>query len=457
MRIVMTECDWTERDLKLFTSSFEGNVFTSQASGYLSACELFNGMIEKRPALILQCKSYSDVPKAVRFARDHSSGVSIKGGGHNLSGIALNHEGITIDISLLRRAGVIPNKNLVLAQGGCRLGDIDLATSRSGLAVPLGTVSDTGVGGLALGGGIGWLLPKYGLTCDNIEQIELVDHKGEIVHASMEANTELFWALCGGGGGNYGIVTNFTFRAWPILNVLAGSVIFDISEISLAMSALDSINQQGSSDLCAIVNLMHIPKYGDCVSLDICSINIKLDENELRSRLTSGARPLEYSIAQMPFIEFQRMFDAAAKRGLRRYAKSLFLNDLSSDFVSVIDSCFRGRPSQETSVFVEEFHGKFNQSRFINPAFTSRDARYNLHIQACWTLPSHDVENLSWLNNTVTQLKKFARNGGSYINYNSDLNESKSSVFTDDLISKLMKVKAQFDPQNFFLGTLSRK
>ena len=234
---------WTKAELDAFSRTFDGHCLTSETARYESACRLYNAMIQNRPDLILQCTSEQDVAKAVKFAQSLVPSVHIKGGGHNLSGLALGHRGITIDVSQLRAVQVNHVAQTVLVQGGCRLSDVDSATSKFHMAVPLGTVSDTGVGGLALGGGLGWLLPRYGLTCDNIEEVRLINADGNLVIANAKTNSDLFWALRGGGGGNYGIVLDFKFSMFPVFNVTAGSAIYELKDLQLVASRLCEINQ----------------------------------------------------------------------------------------------------------------------------------------------------------------------------------------------------------------------
>lgn len=447
--------DWNSESIGSFSRSFDGECLTPSAPQYSDACRVFNAMVNRKPALILRCRSAHAVAQAVRFAKERAAHVSIKSGGHNLAGIALNDGGITIDISSLR--GVTPDlqTQTVLAQGGSRLGDIDRSTSRVGMAVPLGTVSDTGVGGLALGGGIGWLLPRYGLTCDNIEQIELVTSDGNVVIADEGNNPDLFWALRGGGGGNYGVVTNFRFKLHPVSTVYAGSIVYSMKHLEHVLNILREINSDQELSLCGMINFLFDKDRGDCISLDLCSIEPESDAKRIETDYLTRATYFCHTLSRIPFVEFQRSFDGCALYGFRRYAKSLFVDELSQDLASELAARFLARPSKASTLFIEELHGKFHRSNHHTGAFANRSARYNIHIQGCWRHQNEDELNLEWLRASIAAIQKHASPNGSYINYNSDLSESRSTVFSSSVSSRLYKVKKQYDPENFFLGTLN--
>lgn len=438
---------------------FKGEIITPVAGNYLSACELYNSMKQFRPTLILRCNTEEDVSTAIKFCSDNVPNVSIKGGGHNLSGVALNNGGVTIDISTLRSVEILPDNEYVRVQGGCRLGDIDSATAKVGKAVPIGTVSDTGIGGLALGGGIGWLLPRYGLTCDNIEQIELIDHKGQAITASSCQEADLFWALRGGGGGNFGVVTNFIFKMHPISNVLAGSVVFKLRDTQAAVNTLRAINQENDTSMCAMLNMIALPEYNDCASIDFCCSDINYSEALLKKRFLEFSVPVEYSIRKIAFAKFQRLFDTSAQKGFRRYAKSIFFNDLTDEFTNDLLQCFINRPSVSTTIFLEEFHGEFRNgsrnSNLFNSAFCGREACYNLHIQCAWKDSMDDPVNLDWLAESFRRLLKHTNPCGSYLNYNSDLLNSEELFTKSSVFERIALIKSRYDPYSFFKGTFS--
>lgn len=448
---------FTPENLRSFAKSFEGDCILPSSDQFTLACRLYNSMIDRKPALVLRCHSEASISAALRFARQNAGSVSIKSGGHNLSGIALNPGGITIDVSSLRTAQLDESGAFVLAQAGCRLGDIDEITGQVNKAVPLGTVSDTGVGGLALGGGIGWLLPYCGLTCDNIEELELVDHGGNTLVVNENSNADLFWALCGGGGGNFGVVKKFRFRLYPVSEVFGGSVIYKLSDLPLVVEMLDQINSSGDKSLCASLTISGDSAMGDNVSVDLCSLDIKAGSQKIQRILNSFATPLKSTLHVLRFREFQRLFDAAAKHGFRRYGKSLFIDRIDRDFALELVELFRRRPSAESTIFIEEFHGNFRTSRFQDSAFGNRDARFNLNIQGCWSSSDEDSANLSWLRATIGVFQRYARNHGSYVNYNSDLNEAKTTVYSNTNIDRLGDIKKRYDPDNFFSGTISSR
>jgi FAD/FMN-containing dehydrogenase len=445
---------WTSEGLDNFSKSFNGKCLVESASEFEAARSVYNAAVTKRPNLILQCTSQADICQAVKFARSHVQFVSVKGGGHNLAGVALNHEGITIDVSPMRQVEVDLNNNVAIVQGAARLGDIDSKTSQYGVAVPLGTVSDTGVGGLALGGGIGWLMPRYGLTCDNIKEVQLVDSNGDVLVANSSENADLFWGLCGGGGGNYGIVSTFRFNLVPVSTVFAGSILFGVPHADKAFDILSRINKEGGLDICAMLSMIDDARFGACLSLDFCSLDATWRAGQFRDVWLKEAPVLAHKVERMPLVEWQRLFDGAALRGFRRYAKSVFLDELPEALVNVLCRRFESRPSRYSSIFIEEFHGVFSDGRFAASAFGNRDAKFNLHVQGCWQHESEDQKNILWLKELVDEVRPYSRTQGSYVNYNSDLSRRARGAYTEPVMSRLLELKKKYDPTDFFRGTL---
>jgi FAD/FMN-containing dehydrogenase len=361
---------------------------------------------------------------------------------------------VTIDISHLRGVSFDSRTRTVRAQGAARLGDIDSVTAQVGLAVPLGTVSDTGVGGLALGGGIGWLLPKYGLTCDNIVEIELVDFRGNTLVVNENLNRELFWGLRGGGGCNFGIVKSFRFNAYPVRDVYAGSVYYPLRETGKVLMILDELSRgDAAQSHSGMVTMSRHPLFGDCVAIDYCCFEPRMRSDRLFGQLLGSAQILGNDLKLMPFIDFQSMFDGAARHGFRRYARSCYADKISVELSYALEEIFIKRPSPLSTIFIEEFHGAI-ESPNSSSAFSNRDARFNVHIQGCWQAKSDDEENRAWLSEAYASLGPLVRANGSYVNYNSDLGKTLKSTFPTVTTERLLQVKRLFDPNSFFAGTM---
>jgi hypothetical protein len=313
-----------------FKSGLTGPVLRPIDDGYEGARRIWNAMIDKRPALIARCRDVSDIVRSVHFARDNALPLSVRGGGHNVAGNAVCDDGLMIDLSLMRGVRVAPEKRTAYAEAGCTWRDLDGATHSFQLATTGGIIPATGIAGLTLGGGLGWLMRKHGLSCDNLVSVDLVLADGRRVTASVAENTELFWGLRGGGG-NFGIATSFQYRLHPIDKVLAGMVIYPLEAANDVLKFLRGFAQSAPDDLTLMAVFLTAPDGNKALAvLGCCSSPISEGEKVLAPLRQFGA-PVADTFAAISYIDFQALLEPGFPPGLQNYWKSNFLRDLSNE------------------------------------------------------------------------------------------------------------------------------
>ena len=372
-------------------SALKGPVLRQPDEGYDAARALWNGMIDKRPGLIAQCTGVADVITAVRFARQHDLLVAVKGGGHNVAGSALCDGGLVIDLSGMRGVHVDPVGRTARVQPGARLGDVDHETQAFGLAVPAGIVTTTGVAGLTLGGGFGWLSPKLGLTCDNLISADVVTADGELVTASEEENADLFWGIRGGGG-NFGVVTSFHFSLHPVgPTVLAGAVIHPMANAEALLKFHRDFVADSPRELCTIFVLRWAPRvpflpselHGKPIAAFFVCYQGQIDEGErVLKDLRRFGDPLADVVAPKPFSAYQSMLDAVQPPGRNYYWKSEDLPDLSDGSIDAIVEHSNAITSPHTIVPIFQLGGAV--ADVDATAYSHRKAAYALNCNASW-------------------------------------------------------------------------
>ena len=416
-------------------------------AGYDEARRVFNGMVDRRPALIVQCADEADVAAAITQAREHSLQVAVRGGGHNVAGNAVCDGGLVIDLSPMRRVEVDPVRHRARVQGGATWADLDTATQAHGLATPGGVVSSTGVAGLTLGGGIGVLRGLYGLTCDNLVGAELVTASGEPVSASADENPELLWGLRGGGG-NFGIVTTFEFALHPLGSVVSGLIDFAHSHDFLKF--YDEF-AAGAPDELACDLVVHRSPAGDAVaSVFACFCGSDEAAAPVLERLRSRFAPLRDGLATRSYVEAQRMLDVTAPWGVRNYWKTNAMGPLTPEAVEAFDEVFMSAKSPASQVQVEHLHGALHRTPPGANAASFAGAKYNLLVNAKWTDPARDEENIRWARDGFALLQPFL-SSGAYANYLvQEPRERVRQAYGAETYDRLVALKDRHDPANIF-------
>ncbi len=450
----------SDREVRAFRFALEGTSLIPGEAGYEEARRVWNAMIDRRPALIARCSGAGDVQRCVRFAREHGVVLTVRGGGHNIGGRAVADGGLMVDLSHRREVRVDLECGVVEVGPGATLGDLDAATAPHGVVVPSGIVSETGVAGLTLGGGFGWLSPRWGLTCDHLVAVELVTAQGEIVAASEATHPDLMWALKGGGGG-LGIVTSFRFSLRPFDQpVTAGMLIFRGEDAPEAVAryrarAADAPDELGCLlKLCAAPPAPFLPEdlHGRPIAVIVpCHSGSEGRALSDLAPLRRGGLAVADLVAPRPFTELQSMFDAGEPKGRRDYWKSEYISELDDELVSVLLDALDRLPSPSANLKVFRLGGAVARVPAGATSAGHRDAAFIVIAASAWDDPTEDQRNVAWVTRTWEKLHAHSQRGG-YINFlthDADGAELTAASGGVDL-ERLARIRTAFDPGGVF-------
>jgi len=437
-------------------ASLRGELITSADPAYDEARKLWNGMIDKRPTAIARCAGTADVISAVKFARSNDLAISVRGGGHSVAGKALRDDALAIDLSAMKGLRVDPKAKSARAQAGVTWGEFDRETVSFDLVSTGGTVSTTG-SGLVLGGGLGWLMRKYGLACDNLLSVDVVTANGEFLTASESENADLFWAVRGGGG-NFGVVTSFEYRLHELEPIIGGMALYPSSMIGDMFRFYREYTRSVPDSVTAYAGILQGPEEtpvaGDIAGfIAVCHSGSETDGERLVRPIKEFGPPAVDGIGLMPYTAVQTMFDAGTPPGNRNYWRSNFLNEISDEAIDVILANADGLPSNAYSfLFFEHMEGAVARVDVRDTAFANRDAKYNFSIFSAWTDRAEDDRYITWTRAFGDAMKTLATGAG-YVNYMSD-DEGTARVRATYGINydRLVAVKRKYDPTNFFSG-----
>jgi FAD/FMN-containing dehydrogenase len=431
-----------------FRSAFHGQVIQPGDACYDKARRIWNASIDKRPGLIARCSGIADIVDAVKFARANDLLVAVRGGGHNVGGRALCDDGIVIDLSAMKGVFVDPERWTVRVEGGATLGDVDRETHLHGLAVPTGVVPRTGIAGLTLGGGVGWLVRKYGLTCDNLLACEVVTAEGELVTASAEHNADLFWGLRGGGG-NFGIVASFLFRAHPVSTVLGGLILYPREEAGALLRHYRAFMASAPEDVTAYAGLISTPEGQPAVGIIACYCGDLGEGEQVLRPLRRFGTPLVDAIQPMPFPAMQKLIDGSFPDRTFNYWRSTFLKELSDKAIDLIVTHANRIESPLSGIVVEFYGGAAGRIGPADTAFAQRQAEYNVGIMAQWIDDAESERHIGWARAMSEALKPHA-SGGYLLNFLSEENLDAVRAAFGTNHARLRALKAKYDPTNFF-------
>ena len=431
--------------------SFSGVVLTPDDSGYDEARTIHNGLIDKRPALIARCRNTADVVDAVNAARATGLEVSVRGGGHNIAGKAVTEGGLMVDLALMKGIHVDPAHRTVRAQAGVTVRELDRATGVFGLATPSGVVSSTGIAGLTLGGGLAWLMGRYGMAIDNLLSAEVVLASGEVVSASEDGDRDLFWAIRGGGG-NFGVVTSFEFRAHPVATVLRGPVLHTLDQAPELLAFYRDFSSGVPDELGVQAAFMHAPD-GSGVKLcavAICHCGEDADRAEADARpLRDFGAPVADLIERIPYPAANTGADALFEPGLLCYWKSAFFSELSDEAIAVLVSAFERAPSEKCALVIERFGGEAARVEPTATAYPHREPGHNLLLIAQWTDPADSDAGIAWARTTFDALAPHMAERA-YTNYlPADDHDRVRQAFGINY-ERLVELKRRYDPDNVF-------
>lgn len=446
-------------------SSLVGNVILPGDSSYDEARKIWNGMFDKRPGVIVQCKDTSDIAKAVNFARDNELLIAVKGGGHNSAGTAVCDDGMMIDLSLMQNVEVDPDTKTAKAEGGCLLGTVDKATQEHGLAVSSGIISHTGVGGLTLGGGFGWISRKHGLSVDNLLSAELVTADGNIVHASQRENQDLYWGLKGGGG-NFGIVSKFEYQCAEIgTEVYAGPVVKRFEDAKEYIRFHREYVKTMPDEMTIWMVIRHAPPlpfipeeyHGKMVVLvPIVYLGDPEKGKELMQPIRDFGETIGDGTGVLPWVGWQSAFDGLVDHGARNYWKSHHMKNLDDDCIDIILDYASKMPSDECEVFIPHMEGAPSRVDSGDTAFSHRSTPFVMNIHTRWRDAADDAKAMQWARGLFADTKPYSH--GVYVNFISDLDGNRAKeAYTPEVWDRLVKVKTKWDPDNLFRMNMNIK
>jgi FAD/FMN-containing dehydrogenase len=428
-----------------------GSVLGPHDSRYDEVRAVHNGLVDKRPALIVRCRSTDDVAAALALARREGLEVSIRGGGHNVAGRAVTDGGLMIDLAEMKSITVEPGQGTVTAGGGVIWGELNDAAAAHGLAVTGGAVSTTGIAGLTLGGGLGWLMGKYGLAADNLLAVELVTTEGDVLQVDVGSHPDLFWALRGGGG-NFGVATTFTYRLHPLRTVIGGLIAHPIDAAADLLRFYRDAVTESSDDLTVFAGLVHAPDGSGAklAALVVCHAGeAGQAERELEPFTTWGS-PLVVDVGPMPYPVINTILDAAFPTGSLNYWLSSFTRGLPDELIDTAIERFATIPSPMSAILLEHFHGAVTRVGVTETAVPHRDEGWNLVLPSVWIDPADTDENVAWSRETFAALRPHFGTGR-WLNYlGDDQAEDAVRAAYGPNYDRLVEVKRRYDPDNTF-------
>ncbi|WP_222914363.1 FAD-binding oxidoreductase [Natrinema sp. SYSU A 869] len=437
---------------------FRGTLLRPNDDGYDEARTIWNAMIDREPALIAQCASVTDVIASVNFATEHGLTLAVKGGGHNAAGNAVCDGGLVIDLSRMKSVRVKPETRTVRVEPGVLLGELDHETQAFGLATPAGIVSTTGVAGLTLGGGWGWLSRSYGLTIDNLRSADIVTADGELLHASEDENEDLFWGIRGGGG-NFGIVTSFEFDCHKVgPEVLGGPIFHPFEDATDLLRFHREFTSEAPDELCCYVAITAAPLepfipeelHGTTVVAFIMCYSGPIEEGEqVVEPLREFGDPIADLVGPMPFTGLQQLFDEDLKAGARNYWKTQLVEPLSDEAIDIVVDRARTRPTPSSDIVLEHLGGAIARVSPDTTAFRHRDAAFSFNVFPRWTDPEKDEAHISWAQEFMDAIAPFASDGVA-VNFLSQEGDERVKAAYGANYERLATLKNEYDPENLF-------
>ena len=443
-------------DINSLKSEFRGQIIQPGDSNYDEARKIWNAMVDCKPALIAQVSGADDVSSAIKFARENKLDITIRGAGHNIAGNSICNDGLMIDFSNMKKVSVDSNKKIALVEPGATLKDFDAEAQKYGLATPVGINSTTGIAGLTLGGGFGWLTRKYGFTVDNLLSADVVTVDGKKLRASEKENADLFWAIRGGGG-NFGVVTQFEFKLYPVgPEILAGLLVFPFKQAKSILQQYRDFIQITPPEFNVWVVMRKAPPlpflpenvHGkEVVILAICVVS-EFDKNErLIESLRSFGDPVGEHIGNMPYVNWQQAFDPLLTPGARNYWKTHNFIELQDGAIDSMTEYAGKLPSPQCEIFIAYLEGKSNTIPADAMAYPGRDLKYVLNVHGRWDDANQDKECINWARDFFNSSSKFA-SGGAYVNFMTEEEKDRVAKAYGPNYKRLAQIKKKYDPDN---------
>lgn len=446
-----------EEKLTALSQTIRGTVTTAGSPDYDSARKVYNGMIDRHPSAIIRCANATDVQNAVRFAREEDITVAIRGGGHNGAGLGVCDEGLVIDLSPMKGVRVDPVTRTVRAEAGCTQADVNHAAGGFGLVVPAGVISTTGIAGLTLGGGTGYLTRKYGLALDNLLEVDVVLADGRFVTASSKQNADLFWAIRGGGG-NFGIITSFLFQGHPVAQVFAGPMVWDLEHAQELLEWYRETSPQLPEELYGFFAFLKVPPgppFPEALHLKgMCGIVWAycgpLDKVEEAFQPVRKFREPRFELTgPMPYLTLQSMFDALYPPGHQWYWRGDFLNEIPDAAIEQHLKFGSQLPTLQSTMHLYPVDGFPSRISSSDTAFSYRDAKWSMVIVGVDPDPANAAKITTWTKDYWAAVHPYSM-GGAYVNFMMDEGVDRIKATYRDNYSRLVEIKRSYDPTNFF-------
>jgi FAD/FMN-containing dehydrogenase len=450
-----TQTSKAKEELK---GSIKGRVLVPDDPEYDEARQIWNAMIDRRPAVIVQCAQADDVPSVIRFARQNELELSIRGAGHNIAGNALCDNGIMIDFSRMKNVRVDVGKKRAYVEPGVTLADLDAATQAHGLATPVGINSTTGIAGLTLGGGFGWLTRKYGMTIDNLVSVDMITAEGKKIRASESENADLFWAIRGGGG-NFGVVTQFEFQLFPLgPEIVAGLIVFPFNQAKQILTKYRQFVNSAPEELNVWVVLRKAPPlpflpesvHGkEVVILPIFYSGAVAEAEKLIAPLRAFGTALGEHIGAQPYVQWQKAFDPLLTPGARNYWKSHNFTELADGALDAIIESAGKLPSPQCEIFMGLIAGAPNRIAADAMAYGHRDAKFVLNVHGRWDEAKDDQKGIGWAREFFKASAPYA-SAGAYVNFMTEEEGDRVAAAYGSNYERLVEIKRRYDPANVF-------
>ncbi len=436
----------------------QGRVLLPEDEDYDVVRRIWNAMIDRRPAVIVQCGHAADVPHAIQFARAQKLDISVRGCGHNIAGNAVCQDGLMIDLSGMRGVRVDPGTRRAWVDPGASLNDFDKAVQQHGLATPMGINSTTGVSGLTLGGGFGWLTRKYGMTVDNLLSADVVTAGGETLHTSENENPDLFWALRGGGG-NFGVVTQFEFGLHPVgPEILAGLIVFPLEQARDVLRHYQAFVESASEDLSVWAVLRKAPPlpflppevHGrDIIALAVFHAGDLAAGEKAIAPLRRFGEPYGEHVGPQPYVQWQTAFDPLLGFGARNYWKSHNFRELSDGAIDIMIDFAHKLPSPQCEVFLGLVAGAANRVPVEATAYPYRDAKFVMNVHGRWEQAADDAACIGWARAFFEASTPYA-SAGVYVNFMTEDEGNRVTAAYGPNYERLVQIKRKYDPENVF-------
>jgi FAD/FMN-containing dehydrogenase len=438
-------------DVDALRASVTGRLLQAGDDGYEEARRVHNGLVDRRPALIVRCRTAADAAEAVRFARRGGFEICVRGGGHNVAGLAIADDAVMIDLAEMKGVQVDPDARTARAEGGVTWAELNAATGQHGLAVTGGAISTTGIAGLTLGGGLGWLMAKFGLAADNLIAVELVTADGEIAEVTATSDPDLFWALRGGGG-NFGIATVFTYRLHPLAMVTGGLIAHSIDAAPALLRFYRDAVADASDDLEVFAGLVHAPD-GSGTKLSALVVFHAGDPDQAEADLApfkSWGSPLVVEVGPMPYPTMNTILDDGFPTGALNYWLSSFTRGLTDELIDLAVEEFASTPSPMNAILFEHFHGAVTRVGVTDTAIPHRQEGWNLLIPSVWVDPADTDKNVKWTRATHAALSNHLveRRWLNYLGQDQGFDAVRAAYGPN--WERLVKVKGRVDPENLF-------